>query len=141
VWRSAPTAALGGSFGSYHRWFVSGHGFLSRAVRREERSPGFSPGVCNRADSALADRREKPITKVTFTLNEEFISIHFVVWQFWGRAAEASWTEKSKALFYCPVLTSRTSRILVERPEGVKGFCRKTRSVPGAPGRAIALSV
>jgi hypothetical protein len=23
-----------------------------------------------------------------------------VVWQFWGRAAEASWTEKSRALFY-----------------------------------------
>jgi hypothetical protein len=38
---------------------------------------------------------------VTFTQNEEFFNIHFVVWQFWGRAAEASWTEKSKALFYC----------------------------------------
>jgi hypothetical protein len=43
--------------------------------------------------------RKKLITKVTFTQNEEFINIHFVVWQFWGRAAEASWTEKSKALF------------------------------------------
>jgi hypothetical protein len=37
----------------------------------------------------LTDRKE-PITKVTFTQNEEFISIGFVVWQFWGRAAEAS---------------------------------------------------
>ena len=101
----------------------------------------FVSEVCNRTDSTLAHRREKPITKVTFTLNEEFISIHLVVWQFWGRAAEASWTEKSKALFYCPGLPSRISRILAERPEGVKGFCRKTRSVPGAPGRAIALSV
>jgi len=26
-----------------------------------------------------------------------------VVWQFRGRAAEASWTEKSGALFYCPL--------------------------------------
>ena len=26
--------------------------------------------------------------------------MHLVVWQFWGRAAEASWTEKSRALFF-----------------------------------------
>jgi len=39
------------------------------------------------------------ITKVTFTPNQQFINIHFVVWQFWGRAAEASLTEKSRALF------------------------------------------
>jgi hypothetical protein len=39
------------------------------------------------------------ITKVTFTRNEKVLSIHLVVWQFWGRAAEASWTEKSRALF------------------------------------------
>src|ERR1700686_5494450 len=44
--------------------------------------------------------RKKLITKVTFTQNEEFLTIHFVVWQFWGRAAEASLTEKSRALFY-----------------------------------------
>jgi hypothetical protein len=30
------------------------------------------------------------ITKVTFTLNLPFNNIQFVVWQFWGRAAEAS---------------------------------------------------
>ena len=30
-------------------------------------------------------------------------SIHLVVWQFWGRAAEASWTEKSRTLFYFAV--------------------------------------
>jgi hypothetical protein len=30
------------------------------------------------------------ITKVTFTLSRPFSNIHFVVWQFWGRAAEAS---------------------------------------------------
>jgi hypothetical protein len=30
------------------------------------------------------------ITKVTFTVNRPFFNIHFVVWQFWGRAAEAS---------------------------------------------------
>jgi hypothetical protein len=40
------------------------------------------------------------ITKVTFTLHGQFFNIHFVVWQFWGRAAEASWTERSKTLFY-----------------------------------------
>ncbi len=39
------------------------------------------------------------VTKVTFTQNEGDSSIHLVVWQFWGRAAEASWTEKSRALF------------------------------------------
>jgi hypothetical protein len=39
------------------------------------------------------------ITKVTFTLHQLFSSIHLVVWQFWGRAAEASWTAKSEALF------------------------------------------
>jgi hypothetical protein len=33
---------------------------------------------------------QDPITKVTFTLNLHFTNIHFVVWQFWGRAAEAS---------------------------------------------------
>jgi hypothetical protein len=36
---------------------------------------------------------------VTFTQNEEDPNIHLVVGQFWGRAAEASWTEKSRALF------------------------------------------
>jgi hypothetical protein len=36
---------------------------------------------------------------VTFTQNEGFSNITFVVWQFWGRAAEASLTEKSRALF------------------------------------------
>jgi hypothetical protein len=36
---------------------------------------------------------------VTFTPYEGFFNIHFVVWQFWGRAAEASLTEKSGALF------------------------------------------
>jgi hypothetical protein len=39
------------------------------------------------------------ITKVTFTQNVANSNIHFVVWQFWGRAAEASWTEKSRTLF------------------------------------------
>ena len=34
-----------------------------------------------------------------------------VVWQFWGRAAEASWTEKSGALFYCRVVL----RILIAK--------------------------
>jgi hypothetical protein len=34
--------------------------------------------------------RKQPITKVTFTQNQSFTNIHFVVWQFWGRAAEAS---------------------------------------------------
>jgi hypothetical protein len=37
---------------------------------------------------------------VTFTKSEEVPSIDSVVWQFWGRAAEASLTEKSGALFY-----------------------------------------
>ena len=41
----------------------------------------------------------KAITKVTFTQNGGDSSIHLVVWQFWGRAAEASWTEKSRTLF------------------------------------------
>ena len=45
--------------------------------------------------------QEISITKVTFTHNESFLNIHFVVWQFWGRAAEASLTEKSRALFHC----------------------------------------
>src|ERR1700722_7587651 len=35
-----------------------------------------------------------------FTQNVEASNIHFVVWQFWGRAAEASWTEKSRTLFF-----------------------------------------
>ena len=38
---------------------------------------------------------------MTFTQNEEDPNIHLVVGQFWGRAAEASWAEKSRALFYC----------------------------------------
>jgi len=33
---------------------------------------------------------ETLITKVTFTLHRPFFNIAFVVWQFWGRAAEAS---------------------------------------------------
>jgi hypothetical protein len=40
------------------------------------------------------------ITKVTFTRSEANSSIDLVVWQFWGRAAEASLTEKSRTLFY-----------------------------------------
>jgi hypothetical protein len=36
---------------------------------------------------------------VTFTRNKQFFNIAFVVWQFWGRAAEASWTAKFEALF------------------------------------------
>ncbi len=56
--------------------------------------------------SSLHSRFSKPllsqkilITKVTFTLHQPFSNIHLVVWQFWGRAAEASWTAKSEALF------------------------------------------
>ena len=44
------------------------------------------------------------VTKVTFTPHGAASTIQLVVWQFWGRAAEASLTEKSRALFYC-VLT------------------------------------
>jgi len=44
----------------------------------------------------------KWVTKVTFTHYGGAFSIHFVVWQFWGRAAEASLTEKSRALFIFP---------------------------------------
>jgi hypothetical protein len=40
--------------------------------------------------SAVPHNPGNPITKVTFTQNEQFFNIHFVVWQFWGRAAEAS---------------------------------------------------
>jgi hypothetical protein len=36
---------------------------------------------------------------VTFTQKWQATTIQFVVWQFWGRAAEASWTEKVRALF------------------------------------------
>ena len=41
------------------------------------------------------------VTKVTFTPHGAASTIQLVVWQFWGRAAEASLTEKSRALFYC----------------------------------------
>jgi hypothetical protein len=41
------------------------------------------------------------ITKVTFTPRGAAFTIQVVVWQFWGRAAGASLTEKSRALFYC----------------------------------------
>jgi hypothetical protein len=45
---------------------------------RQEREPIRQPFIIGK----------KPITKVTFTQNEYFSNIHFVVWQFWGRAAE-----------------------------------------------------
>ena len=45
------------------------------------------------------------VTKVTFTPAEAASTIQHVVWQFWGRAAEASLTEKSRALFYCVLAT------------------------------------
>jgi len=69
---------------------------------------------CSR--SAAVRIGENVITKVTFTQNQQFINIHFVVWQFWGRAAEASLTEKSRALFLwpyhrrCPALLLRARR-------------------------------
>jgi hypothetical protein len=44
----------------------------------------------------------KLITKVTFTQDVAFLNIHLVVWQFWGRAAEASLTEKSGRFFIEP---------------------------------------
>ncbi len=50
--------------------------------------------------SSRETTRENLITKVTFTLTQPFTNIHIVVWQFWGRAAEASWAEKSEALFF-----------------------------------------
>ena len=39
------------------------------------------------------------VTKVTFTPRGAASTIQLVVWQFWGRAAGASLTEKSRALF------------------------------------------
>jgi hypothetical protein len=39
------------------------------------------------------------VTEVTFTQSQANFNIHLVVWQTWGRAAEASWTEKSRTLF------------------------------------------
>jgi hypothetical protein len=39
------------------------------------------------------------VTKVTFTPQGAASTMQLVVWQFWGRAAEASLTEKSRALF------------------------------------------
>jgi len=36
------------------------------------------------------NRRRRRVTKVTFTPTCGGPSIHLVVWQFWGRAAEAS---------------------------------------------------
>jgi hypothetical protein len=63
--------------------------------------------------STASELRKILITKVTFTLNQRFSNIHLVVWQFWGRAAEASWAAKSEALFFAlhfPIhqLTGRT---------------------------------
>jgi hypothetical protein len=61
---------------------------------------------------AISIAGEKSITKVTFTQNRDATSIDFVVWQFWGRAAEALWIEKSRALFLFPLVVScRDSRL------------------------------
>src|SRR5690348_8292898 len=64
-------------------------------------SPGKSS---SRALAAIIHLRcsANPITKVTFTRVGADPTIQIVVWQFWGRAAEASWTEKSRALFSFP---------------------------------------
>jgi hypothetical protein len=50
-------------------------------------------------DAPIQHPFQNPITKVTFTLHPHFNTIYFVVWQFRGRAAEASWTETFGALF------------------------------------------
>jgi hypothetical protein len=68
---------------------------------------------------------ETSITKVTFTRNESFSTIHFVVWQFWGRAAEASWTEKSEALFL----------LVVPFPEGALLRLSRSAEHPIASGK------
>ena len=43
---------------------------------------------------------------MTFTLEWRPSTIQFVVWQFWGRAAEASWTQKVRALFHFALVSS-----------------------------------
>jgi len=53
---------------------------------------------------------------VTFTAREGGPSIHFVVWQFWGRAAGGVLNLKFRTLFYCRSTCSDT------------GFCA-TRSI------------
>jgi len=51
---------------------------------------------------------------VTFTRVGGDPTIQIVVWQFWGRAAEASWTEKSRALFCLPPDTDPLCRLPVQ---------------------------
>ena len=43
---------------------------------------------------------------MTFTQHEGDFNIHLVVWQFWGRAAEASWTEKVEGAFLIGLSTT-----------------------------------
>jgi hypothetical protein len=69
-------------------------------------------------------RSQNAITKVTFTPSEAASNIQLVVWQFWGRAAEASWTERSRTLFLfalasksIPSARGPDSRIQAQRHE------------------------
>jgi hypothetical protein len=68
------------------------------------------------------------VTKVTFTPHGAASTIQLVVWQFWGRAAEASLTEKSRALFYC-VLDAWQSPRQRSHPERSR-FSRRAKACP-----------
>lgn len=81
----------------------------------------------------IVTARDSCITKVTFTVVWGGPSIHFVVWQFWGRAAEASLTEKSRALFYCVLETPTVST----PAQSSWVFFTPSESLPGAESKAI----
>lgn len=51
----------------------------------------------------IVTARDSCITKVTFTVVWGGPSIHFVVWQFWGRAARGVLSVSLKALFLLSV--------------------------------------
>src|SRR6202049_4949960 len=66
------------------------------------------------------------VTKVTFTPHGAASTIQLVVWQFWGRAAEASLTEKSRALFYvCRACSTARRCKSSTQPDGGEGLAKR----------------
>ena len=96
---------------------VCGERVAPRAAEADEEGAHYESGEVTYAAAtrdAIEALRQAELFGAMLSREYGGLNLPLVVWQFWGRAAEASWTEKSRTLFL--LLAANSVRFEISPP-------------------------